>query len=74
MLTILAASQVTHGKESTCQCMGPKRCGFNPWVGKIPSRRKWQPTPVSLPGKPPEQGSQVSYTPWVHKSWKQLSY
>ena len=24
---------------------------FNPWVGKIPWRRKWQPTPVLLPGK-----------------------
>ena len=35
-------------KESTCQC---RRLGFNPWVGKIPWRRKWQPTPVLLPGK-----------------------
>ena len=24
---------------------------FDPWVGKIPWRRKWQPTPVFLPGK-----------------------
>jgi len=24
---------------------------FNPWVEKIPWRRKWQPTPVFLPGK-----------------------
>ena len=28
-----------------------KRCGFNPWVGKIPCRRAWQPTPVFLPGE-----------------------
>ena len=28
-----------------------KRCGFNPWVGKIPWSKKWQPTPVFLPGK-----------------------
>jgi len=28
-----------------------KRCGFDPWVGKIPCSRKWQPTPVFLPGK-----------------------
>ena len=27
------------------------RCGFDPWVGKIPWRRKWQPTPVFLPGE-----------------------
>ena len=24
---------------------------FNPWIGKIPWRREWQPTPLSLPGK-----------------------
>ena len=36
------------GKESACQF---RRCGFDPWVGKIPWRRKWQPTPVFLPGK-----------------------
>ena len=29
-----------------------KRCGFDPWVRKIPRRKKWQPTPVFLPGKP----------------------
>ena len=34
------------GKESACQC---KRRGFNPGVGKIPWRKKWQPTPVFLP-------------------------
>jgi len=28
------------------------RSGFNPWVGKIPWRRAWQPTPVFLPGEP----------------------
>ena len=26
---------------------------FDPWIGKIPWRRSWQPTPVSLPGEPP---------------------
>ena len=36
------------GKESPCQS---RRCGFNPWVRKIPWRRKWQPTPIFLPGK-----------------------
>ena len=28
-----------------------QRSGFDPWVGKIPWQRKWQPTPVFLPGK-----------------------
>ena len=37
------------GKESTCQCRRHKRCGFDPWVSKIPWSRQWQPTPVSLP-------------------------
>ena len=29
------------------------RPGFDPWVGKIPWRKAWQPTPVSFPGEPP---------------------
>ena len=36
------------GKESTCQC---RRHRFDPWVGKIPWKKNWQPTPVFLPGK-----------------------
>ena len=36
------------GKESTCQCRRHKRSGFDPWVRKIPWRRKWPPTPVIL--------------------------
>ena len=39
----------TSGKESSCQCRRQKRCGFDPWVRKIPWRRKWQPTLVFLP-------------------------
>ena len=37
---------------------------FNPWVGKIHRRRKWQPTPVFSPGKFHGQGSLVGYSPW----------
>ena len=40
------------------------RCGFNPWVGKIPWRRKWQPTPVFLPGEPHGQRGLAGYGPW----------
>ena len=40
--------QWLRGKESACQC---RRRGFHPKVGKIPWRRKWQPTPVFLPGE-----------------------
>ena len=38
-------------KESTCSAGDTGRCKFNPWVRKIPWRRKWQPTPGFLPGK-----------------------
>ena len=36
------------GEESACQS---RRRGFDPWVGMIPWRRAWQPTPVFLPGQ-----------------------
>ena len=52
------------GKESTCQCRRHKRLRFNPWVRKFPWRRKWQPTPVSLPGKFHGHRSLVGYRPW----------
>ena len=39
---------------------------FDPWVRKIPWRRKWQPTPVVLPGKSHGQKSLVGYNPWGH--------
>ena len=39
------------GKEPACHCRKHKRYGFDSWVGKIPWTRKWQPTPVFLPGK-----------------------
>ena len=37
-------------KESACNAGDAEDVGSNPWVGKIPWRRKWQPTPVFLPG------------------------
>ena len=48
------------GKESACQYRSCRRHGFNPWVGKIPRRRTWQPTLVFLPGKFHGQRSLVS--------------
>jgi len=41
-----------------------RRPRFNPWVKKIPWRRKWQSTPVFLPGKFHGQRSLVGYSPW----------
>ena len=44
--------------------------GFDPWVRKIPWRRKWQPTPVFLSGKLHEQRSLAGYSLWCHKRVK----
>ena len=55
------------GKEPTCQCRRLKRCGFDSWVGKIPLRRKWQPTLVFLLGESHRQRSLVGYSPWGRK-------
>ena len=44
-----------------------RRCGFHPWVGKIPWRRKWQPTPVFFPGESHGRRSLVGYSLWGHK-------
>ena len=43
------------------------RPGFDLWVGKIPWRSKWQPTPVLLPGKSHGQWHLVGYGSWGHK-------
>ena len=53
----------TGGKEPACQCRRHKRGGFDPWVDKIPWRRKWQPTPAFLPGESHEWRSLVGYNP-----------
>ena len=44
------------GKESACQ---RRRLRFHPWLGKIPWRRKRQPTPVFSPGEPHGRRSQA---------------
>ena len=46
------------------QCGRPR---FNPWVGKTSWRRKWQPTPVFLPGKSHGWRILVGYNPWGRK-------
>ena len=48
-----------HGLYSPCGFPG-----FNPWVGKIQRRRKWQPSPVLLPGKFHGRRRLVGYSPW----------
>ena len=45
-------------------CLQCGRTEFNPWVRKIPWIRKWQPTPVYLPGECHGLRSLVGYSPW----------
>ena len=52
------------GKESACQC---RRRRFSFWVSKIPWRKKWQPSPVFLPGKSHGQRSLAGCSAWGHK-------
>ena len=45
---------------------------FDPWLGKIPWRREWLPTPVFLPGESCGQRNLVGYRPWgrrVRRDW-----
>ena len=51
-------------KESACNA---GELGFDLWVGKIPWRREWPPTPVFLPGGFHGQRSLASYSPQGHK-------
>ena len=54
-------------EESVCQCRKWRYC---PLVGKIPCRRKWQPSPVFLPGESHGQKSLAGCSPWGHKRVK----
>ena len=45
-------------------CLQCRRPRFNRWVGKIPWRKKWQPTPVLVPGEFHGQRSLAGYGPW----------
>ena len=44
-----------------------RRPRFDPWVGKIPWKREWLPTPLFWPGESHEQRSLAGYSPWGHK-------
>ena len=57
------ASLVAQRCRVHLQCRRPRRYGFGPWVGKVPWRRKWQPTPALLPGKSRGQRSLGGYSP-----------
>ena len=46
-------------KKSTCQC---RSYGFDTWVGKIPWKRGWQPTPVFLTGNPTDKTNKTGHS------------
>ena len=62
----------TSGKEPTCQCTRPKRCGFNPWVRKIPWRRHGDSLQYSCLENPMERGAWQSRVHRVTKSQRWL--
>ena len=69
------ASQVV--KNPPANTGGIMRLGFHPWIGMIPWRRAWQPTPVFLPGESHGQRSLVGYSPWgrrVRHNWSDLAH
>ena len=45
------------GKEPACTCRRCKRCGFHPWVWKIPWRRTWKPLQYSCLENPMDRGA-----------------
>ena len=55
------------GKEFDSWCGRHRNCEFDHWVGKIPWRRKWQPTPEFLLEESYGQRSLMGYSPWVLK-------
>ena len=70
-MPLLGTSLVAQRSRIRLQC---RRCKFRPWVEKIPWRRKWQLTPVILPGKSHGQRSLVGYGPWGGKESDMTEY
>ena len=54
-------------EESAFQCRRHRNRGLDPWVRKILWSRKWQSTPVFLPGEPHGPRGLEGYSPWGHK-------
>ena len=78
MLLLLCSVFLPWWLSQSGVCLPRGRPGFTPWVGKIPWRRKWQPTPVFLPGEAHGQASLMDYSPWGHRDsdrteWQTLS-
>ena len=66
-LTSLGCPGGSEVKAHACVCLKHGRPGFDPWVGKIPWRTKWQLSPVFLPGESHGRRSLVGYNPQGRK-------
>ena len=62
------------GKEPICQCRRHKKCGFDPWIEKIPWKREWQPTPFFLLEKFCGQRSMVGHSLWGRKELDMIKH
>ena len=58
-----------HPKQLSNVYFALSQSGIGAWIGKIPWRRKWQPTPVLLPGESHGGRHLVGYSPWGRKEW-----
>ena len=63
LIGILGFPGGSSGKEPTCQCKRHKSLGLDPYVGKIPWRKAWQPSLAFLPGEFCGQRSLMGYSP-----------
>ena len=66
-ITFLSPMLFPGGSDSKASAHNAGDPGSIPWVGKIPWRRKWQPTPVLLPRKFHAWRSLVGYSSWGRK-------
>ena len=67
LVPVPSTSQVALVVKNLPANAGDMRFGLDPWVGKSPWRRKWQPTPVFVPGESHGWRSLVSSSPWGRK-------
>ena len=65
--TLYSASGLPWWLRWKSVCLQCRRPGSDSWVRKIPWRRKWQSTPVFLPGESHGRRSLAGYSPWGHK-------
>ena len=67
LLIVKTASQVAQQQRTHRLSRRCRRHRFDPWVGKIPWRRRWQLTAEFLPGNSHGQGHLAGYSPWDHR-------